>query len=179
MIGIEIVQLLVSKLAAIFIPNVVFYVSDSLSGSFTPTHSVRKHKQQLPLYFITLATAPTVVLTGLGMCSISHPTGGGGGNGSRQWGGALGLLVLLSVWSLCRALVQVIPLGAGSDQAGRYEVRLRCHNEITFWGRVDLALTDQHAQRVVQDLRCRRGNTWTNQREERLRGQSGKRETDR
>ncbi|TNN58292.1 hypothetical protein EYF80_031475 [Liparis tanakae] len=77
-----------------------------------------------------IPASPAVVLAGLGVRSIAHSSRGGRGDGAGERGGALRLLMLLLLVlmlllllvAVSRAFVQVVPLGAGSDEARSDEV---------------------------------------------------------
>lgn len=123
----------------------------------------------------------TVTVVGVamvfGVCPVPDTARGGGSDSSRQRGCTLLLLLLclllvlllllclLLLLLLCLLLavgyplVQVVPLAAGPDERGRNEVGLGRDDEVALRRGVDLPLPNQHAQRVVEDLRRRRGDT--------------------
>lgn len=85
--------------------------------------------------------------------SLPDASGGGWRHGTRMRGGT-GLLL----HAVRYPLVQVVPLAVSPNEGGRDEVCLLGDNEITLRGGVDLSLSDQHVERVPQNLHTRSGD---------------------
>lgn len=110
---------------------------------------------------------PVAVVVGVTMVlvvrSFPDTSRSGGCHGTRVRRGTRLLLLLLHAFRY--PLIQVVPLAVSPNEGRRDEVCLLGNNEITLWGGVDLPLSDQHVERVPQDLHTWSGDAYGTERE--------------